>query len=219
MKQAIEEIPDRMAAGAGKDWGSGSADALLQEWLDADRPDKVIGALDRALEDGARLVPLADVLARAGIYRVAHYPAANEEDWDSVLHVMSYNNALAGLARRIAGLGPAAEQELMRGVFHGAHFVHLNYFLNIPRARLPRERNPDGVPAADAEALCERWSKPLSVVKMPSFTLIRCWKRASNNFVPWAEIIRTAGSPCPRRHVISAPREPAALFNRMPSTP
>jgi hypothetical protein len=139
--------------GAGKVWDG--ADALLAVAL-GDAPHATIAAFRDAIADGATITDLTRVLCRAGIYRVARFPLQNEEDWDDVLHVISYCHALDSLAQRIAGRNDETDRALLRAIFHGALFVYLTYFLNIPRAELPAHRNRVPTMIADPHALTDR---------------------------------------------------------------
>src|SRR5260370_986175 len=82
----------------------------------------------------------------------------NEEDWDDVLHVISYANAIDALAHRNAGHSLEGDVVLMKAVTHGSMFVYLTHFLNIPRALLPVERGKGAIPELlhDQPALLER---------------------------------------------------------------
>ena len=147
------ELPALVAAGAGKRWDG--ADALLAIAL-GDAPHATIAAFRDAIADGATITDLTRVLCRAGVYRVARFPLQNEEDWDDVLHVISYCHALDSLAHRIAGRNDETDRALLRAIFHGALFVYLTYFLNIPRAELPAHRNRVPTMIADPHALTDR---------------------------------------------------------------
>jgi nitrite reductase/ring-hydroxylating ferredoxin subunit len=147
------DLPALVAAGAGKRWDG--ADALLAVAL-GDAPHSTIDAFRDAIADGATITDLTRVLCRAGVYRVARFPLQNEEDWDDVLHVISYCHALDSLAHRIAGRNDETDRALLRAIFHGALFVYLTYFLNIPRAELPAHRNRVPTMIADPHALTDR---------------------------------------------------------------
>ncbi len=99
-------------------WAQEGRPAALRDVLLAGKPDEITRALQHALEQGASVVDLSSVLARAGIHRVARF------------HVHT----------------------------HGAMFVYLTHFLNIPRAALPAERGKAAIPALlhDQAALLER---------------------------------------------------------------
>ena len=146
-------LPALIEAGRGKQWDG--ADALLATAL-GDAPHATIAAFRDAIAEGATITDLTRVLCRAGVYRVARFPLQNEEDWDDVLHVISYCHALDSLAHRIAGRNAETDLALMRAIFHGAMFVYLTYFLNIPRAELPAHRNRVPAMIADPQALTDR---------------------------------------------------------------
>jgi len=130
----------------------------LRDILLAGKPGDITNALQKALEQGAPIDALSSVLARAGIHRVARFHVQNEEDWDDVLHVISYANAIDELTHRAIGRSLEGDIALMKAVTHGAMFVYLTHFLNIPRALLPAERGKAAVPALlhDRPALLER---------------------------------------------------------------
>jgi hypothetical protein len=130
----------------------------LRDMLLAGKPEDITHALRRGLEQGVSVDALSSVLARAGIHRVARFHVQNEEDWDDVLHVLSYANAIDALTRRAVGHSLEGDIALMKAVTHGAMFVYLTHFLNIPRAPLPAERGKAAVPAQlhDKMALLER---------------------------------------------------------------
>jgi hypothetical protein len=153
LRAVFAELPTLVAAGCGKHWVG--ADMLLTTALD-DAPHATIAAFRDAVADGATITELTRVLCRAGVYRVARFPLQNEEDWDDVLHVISYCHALDTIASRIAGRNADIDLALMRAIFHGAMYVYLTYFLNIPRAELPAHRNRVPVMIADPQALTDR---------------------------------------------------------------
>lgn len=151
-------LPDLLAQPRDPLWGrDGRAEALRDVML-AGKPDEITRALRQALEQGASVDALSSVLARAGIYRVARFHVQNEEDWDDVLHVISYANAIDALTRRAVGHSLDCDIALMKAVTHGAMFVYLTHFLNIPRALLPAERGSAAIPSMlqDKAALVER---------------------------------------------------------------
>jgi hypothetical protein len=152
LEAAFSELPALLAVAAGKTWAGQDrlAQTLLQE-----EPATIIKAMREAVAAGATPQQIAGAVARAGIHRVARFHVQNEEDWDDVLHVISYANALVCLARR-ADFTPQSAFAVLRAAFHGAMFVYLTHFLNIPRAKLPAER--EGLPAqiGDPAAMCER---------------------------------------------------------------
>jgi nitrite reductase/ring-hydroxylating ferredoxin subunit len=139
-------------------WAQDGRPEALRDVMLAGKPDEITRALHQALEQGAPVDALSSVLARAGIYRVARFHVQNEEDWDDVLHVISYANAIDALTRRAVGHSLACDIALMKAVTHGAMFVYLTHFLNIPRALLPAERGSAAIPATlyDKAALLER---------------------------------------------------------------
>jgi len=151
-------LPTLLAQPRDLHWARDGRPEALRDVLLAGKPDDITQALQRALEQGAPVDVLSSVLARAGIHRVARFHVQNEEDWDDVLHVMSYAHAIDALTRRAVGRSLEGDMALMKAITHGAMFVYLTHFLNIPRALLPAERGKAAVPAMldDRAALLER---------------------------------------------------------------
>lgn len=151
-------LPSLLAQPRNSLWAQNGRAEALRDVLLAGKPGEIAQALRQALEQGATVDALSSVLARAGIHRVARFHVQNEEDWDDVLHVISYANAVDALTRRIAGRSVEGDIACMKAISHGAMFVYLTHFLNIPRALLPVERGKAFVPATlhDASAMLER---------------------------------------------------------------
>lgn len=154
----FEMLPALLARPRDQDWARNGRPEMLRNVLLAGKPKEITESLRAALEQGAMVDALSSVLARAGIHRVARFHVQNEEDWDDVLHVISYANAIDALARRNTGHSPDGDIALMKAVTHGAMFVYLTHFLNIPRAPLPVERGKAAIPALlhDRSALLDR---------------------------------------------------------------
>jgi hypothetical protein len=151
-------LPGLLAKPRDPHWARGERSEQLRNVLLAGKPEEITNVLRVALEQGAPVDALSSVLARAGIHRVARFHVQNEEDWDDVLHVISYANAIDALAHRNAGYSLEGDVVLMKAVTHGSMFVHLTHFLNIPRALLPAERGKAAIPELlhDQPALLER---------------------------------------------------------------
>ena len=151
-------LPTLLAQPRDLHWARDGRPEALRDVLLAGKPDDITQAFQRALQQGAPVDVLSSVLARAGIHRVARFHVQNEEDWDDVLHVMSYAHAIDALTRRAVGRSLEGDMALMKAITHGAMFVYLTHFLNIPRALLPAERGKAAVPAMldDRAALLER---------------------------------------------------------------
>jgi hypothetical protein len=86
---------------------------------------------------------------------MAHFHTSNEYgDWDTVLHTLSYANAVHQSIRR---LGDSVNPEALRGVFDATLSIYLDRFLNIPSAPLPRPgdapADPNALPAVFLELL------------------------------------------------------------------
>jgi len=151
-------LPTLLASPRNPRWASDGRAEKLRDVMLAGKPEEITQALQVALEQGASVDELSSVLVRAGIHRVARFHVQNEEDWDDVLHVISYANAIDALTRRNAGHSLEGDIALMKAVTHGAMFVYLTHFLNIPRAALPSERGKSAIPAQlqNQSALLER---------------------------------------------------------------
>jgi len=151
-------LPALLALPRDPHWARDARPEGLRDVLLAGKPDDISKALQKALEQGAPVEALSSVLARAGIHRVARFHVQNEEDWDDVLHVISYANAIDALTHRAVGRSLEGDIALMKAITHGAMFVYLTHFLNIPRALLPAERGKAAIPALlhDKSALLER---------------------------------------------------------------
>lgn len=154
----FEALPTLLTQQRDPQWAQNGRPEALRDLLLAGKPEEITSGLRRALEEGATVDALSSVLARAGIHRVARFHVQNEEDWDDVLHVISYANAIDALTRRNAGHSLEGDVALMKAIAHGAMFVYLTHFLNIPRALLPIERGKAAIPELlhDRRALLER---------------------------------------------------------------
>ena len=154
----FEALPTFLAQPRDPHWSRNERPEQLREAMLAGKPEEITLAIGEALKQGAPVDTLSSVLARAGIHRVARFHVQNEEDWDDVLHVISYANAVDALSRHNAGHSLEGDVALMKAITHGAMFVYLTHFLNIPRAPLPVERGKAAIPALlhDRSALLER---------------------------------------------------------------
>ncbi|PSP75565.1 ferredoxin [Halobacteriales archaeon QS_3_64_16] len=148
---AVDRLPDLLAAGEGKAWEE-SPEFL--ETLLGDDPEAIIEALTDAIAAGASTTELADAVARAATRRVAYFSTNNEfGDWDTVHHTFTYANALH---RATAKTDTPA---LYRGCFDGAMSVYLDRFLNAPRAPLPDPGDSERDPAAIRQELLESFDE------------------------------------------------------------
>src|SRR5262249_30654796 len=102
----------------------------------SDDPQAIVDTLLGALRAGASEEELAATVTYAAIRRMAHFHISNEfGDWDTVLHTLSFSNAIHQGIRR---LGDRVTPDMMRGVFDSAMSVYLDRFLNIPSTPLPQ---------------------------------------------------------------------------------
>ena len=95
---AVEDLPNMVAAGAGDEWDrpEGFVETLL-----SDDPHEIDAALREAVAAGATTEQLAHTVAVAALRRVAHFGTGNEfNDWNTVHHTFSFANAVDNLARR-----------------------------------------------------------------------------------------------------------------------
>jgi nitrite reductase/ring-hydroxylating ferredoxin subunit len=139
LPEALERARDRRGRWEGREE---LAAVLLEE-----DPTTIAEALLEALREGATEVELAQAVAYAAALRIARFPTTNEfGDWDTALHTFTFSNAVH------QGLRRTPSPELLRGAFDAAMSVHLDRFLNVPPARLPR---PDGPEAASEQLLAE----------------------------------------------------------------
>jgi hypothetical protein len=144
LERAFDELPQALAAGAGKQGSWDGRAALVETILDGEAAS-MLDALLEALREGAGEVELASAVSFAAATRIARFPTSNEfGDWDTALHTFTFANAVE------QGLRRSPSVELLRGLLDAAVSVHLDRFLNVPATRLPA---PD--PAADPAALLE----------------------------------------------------------------
>jgi nitrite reductase/ring-hydroxylating ferredoxin subunit len=144
LERAFAELPQALAAGAGKQGGWDGRAALVETILDGEAAPMLDALLD-ALRESAGEVELASAVSFAAASRIARFPTSNEfGDWDTALHTFTFANAVE------QGLRRSRSVELLRGVLDAAVSVHLDRFLNVPATRLP---TPD--PATDPAALLE----------------------------------------------------------------
>lgn len=144
---AIQDLDAAIAKPRDEGWDGmvELADVLLQ-----DDPQATVDALREAIAAGAPLTALTQTLSYAAALRIAKFHTSNEfNDWITVLHTFTYNNAVHQAMKR------APSSELVRGVFHGAMSIYLDRFLNMPAARLPENRNAEREPAEAGELLAK----------------------------------------------------------------
>jgi nitrite reductase/ring-hydroxylating ferredoxin subunit len=139
LREAFAGLKDRVTAGLARRGSWTGEDGLVRAMLDSSRPGPIIAAVSDAIAAGALPNELCRSLGRAAVHRVLRYPASNEEDWDSVLHLITYANAYDELMHRLGPAEPAVLADALRGLYHGAVFVYLTHFLNIPRAKEPAD--------------------------------------------------------------------------------
>jgi nitrite reductase/ring-hydroxylating ferredoxin subunit len=149
LDDAFEQLEQVLAEGqARRGMWQPIPDAMVEILL-SDDPAAIVSALLDALRAGATQEALAATVTYAAIRRLVHFHTSNEfGDWDTVLHTLSFANALHQAIRR---MGQAVSPEILRGVFDAAMSIYLDRFLNIPAAPIPRP----GTVTASPEALLE----------------------------------------------------------------
>ena len=150
LERTFVALPATLAEGV-TSRGSWAGRTELVETVLTAEPAELVQALLDALAAGATEVELASAVAFAAATRIARFPTSNEfGDWDTALHTFTFANAVE------QGLRRSPSVELLRGVFDAAASVHLDRFLNVPAARLPK---PDE--GADPSALLEELPRVL----------------------------------------------------------
>ncbi|WP_227377001.1 Rieske (2Fe-2S) protein [Haladaptatus halobius] len=148
---AFDELPELVEAGANETWEEPDdfADTLL-----SDDPHAILDALTDAVRNGATCEQLADSISFASVMRIAQFGTSNEfNDWNTVHHTFTYNNAVQRAARRASSIA------LYRGVLTGAMSVYLDRFLNTPPVPLPNVAASDADPAELRDELLETFDE------------------------------------------------------------
>jgi nitrite reductase/ring-hydroxylating ferredoxin subunit len=170
LEKAFKKLPIVLNNGIRRR-GQAGKDKIRKRWnqrrnhlmtvLLGDDPQLIVNSLLDALSRGTSEEELASTVADTAALRIVQFHTRNEfSDWDAVLHMFTYANAVHQALRR------TPTQELLRGVFDGAMRIYLNRFLNVPQVPLPKpttsaeERNTnnnvvddDNTPKEDPEAL------------------------------------------------------------------
>jgi len=135
LEAAFERLPGAVEEGAARRGSWDGRDDLVTMLIEGEAAD-LVEALLSALRAGASEVELASAVAYAAATRIARFPTSNDfGDWDTALHTFTFANAVE------QGLRRSPSPELLRGVFDAAASVHLDRFLNVPAARLPRPQD------------------------------------------------------------------------------
>ena len=135
LEAAFERLPEAVEEGAARRGSWDGRDDLVTMLIEGEAAE-LVDALLSALRAGASEVELASAVAYAAATRIARFPTSNDfGDWDTALHTFTFANAVE------QGLRRSPSPELLRGVFDAAASVHLDRFLNVPAARLPRPQN------------------------------------------------------------------------------
>ncbi len=135
LEAAFERLPGAVEEGAARRGSWDGRDDLVTMLIEGEAAE-LVDALLSALRAGASEVELASAVAYAAATRIARFPTSNDfGDWDTALHTFTFANAVE------QGLRRSSSPELLRGVFDAAASVHLDRFLNVPAARLPRPQD------------------------------------------------------------------------------
>jgi len=127
----LEDAFERLPAPRPREGWDGR-EAIVELTLGGE-PAEILEALLAALADGAPPAELASAVTYAAATRIARFPTSNEyADWDTALHTFTFANAVE------QGLRRSPSRDLLRGVLDAAMSVHLDRFLNVPAARLPK---------------------------------------------------------------------------------
>ena len=135
LEAAFERLSDALEEGVTRRGSWDGRDDLVTMLIEGEAAE-LVDALLSALRAGAIEVELASAVAYAAATRIARFPTSNDfGDWDTALHTFTFANAVE------QGLRRSSSPELLRGVFDAAASVHLDRFLNVPAARLPRPQD------------------------------------------------------------------------------
>jgi nitrite reductase/ring-hydroxylating ferredoxin subunit len=128
LSRHLETIEDRLPAlyrrctqEADPDWAGGAA--LTEALLDG-RRDEVFSLLTEALEAGAPICTLIDVLSQTAAHRMLRFDVAHDQDpgvqdsWLSVTHNQTFAAAIRVAAATVS------DPCIVRMLFHGARFIH-----------------------------------------------------------------------------------------------
>ncbi|WP_435157073.1 Rieske (2Fe-2S) protein [Haladaptatus sp. DFWS20] len=148
----FDQLPELVeAGGSGGEWNEPDdfTDTLL-----SDDPHAILDALKAAIQEGATCEELANSVSFASMMRIAQFGTANEfNDWNTVHHTFTYNNAVQQAAKR------ASSTALYRGVLTGAMSVYLDRFLNTPPTPMPSIDSTDADPDDLREELLETFDE------------------------------------------------------------
>lgn len=145
---AVAALPERLARAAaqGRTFPGDKGVAALAWQILEDDPAAVVASVDAAVDSGATPEELGRAVAYAAALRITRFHTQNDHgDWDVIHHGFTTANAVHQLLVR------APSPELLRAVYHGALWVYLDRFLNVPAARV----RPTGeTPSLEALASC-----------------------------------------------------------------
>ena len=123
------------------------ADAAFTELLLGDDPLAILQGIEHELTAGAPAARVARQVSYAAALRLARFATSNEvTDWFNPQHTFVFTNGTYQAVRR------SPTPDVVRAIFQGAISVYMDRFLNVPRARLPDERNTrQDLPDTEAE--------------------------------------------------------------------
>ena len=148
--QPLAEVDAELPQVLANNQGKGQATAELRETILGDDPISLINQLLQALKDDVSPDLLAREVCYAAAMRLARFATSNEvTDWFNPQHTFIFCHGASKAIQR------SPTPEVVRAIFQGAISVYMDRFLNVPAARLPSERNLDGL-AETADALLEK---------------------------------------------------------------
>ena len=105
--------------------------AFAQRMLQDDFRE-IVSEVEEKLREGAAPTDICRAMTYAGAVRIVRFHLKNEGDWHDVANLYSYAHAL------YRAFHDAPSKELLRGVFHGAVYLTMLRWLNMPSARVPK---------------------------------------------------------------------------------
>ncbi|MDA1193481.1 MAG: hypothetical protein O3A46_17530, partial [Candidatus Poribacteria bacterium] len=101
------------------------------QFLLGDDWEVLVRDVEKKLREGVDPRDICRAMTYGGAIRTARFHLKNEGDWHDVANIYSYAHAL------YRAFDYAPSKELLRGLFHGAVFMTMLRWLNMPSARVP----------------------------------------------------------------------------------
>lgn len=151
LRELEARLPEILSGPRAVDWPASAPDGaidVLRATLLGDDPLDILTALEATLAGGAPPGWLAREVGYAAAMRLARFATSNEvTDWFNPQHTFIYSNGVYHAVSR------STAPEVVRGIFHGAISVYVDRYLDVPPARLPRERTTRDALPTDAGEL------------------------------------------------------------------